>query len=277
MNAEQKIKPYGHFHDDGMVQVSFTLPLALSQKAQQAALGHAQKMGLNEARVTWMEAVGDGFTYFVIYGKSKHALSLHELEGSIDNLPRLPQKPTDVDKEFRARLGRRAVIFACTGNGMEASQADFEALLSLKGISGEIGLEGYTTFSLRRIRHPKHVDEIVDMLVQQKADALLVCEPSSGWGKGEKALKELAKKISKINDLPDSFTMICWRQKSSDVAQELSGYQFSIGRGMTPSVLADRLVSAMTNKGFSSERGSRPHPKEAPRKRRGLLGWLKKD
>ena len=76
---------------------------------------------------------------------------------------------------------------ACA-DGVKEGEIDFEALISLKGVSGEMGLEGYSTFILRRARGFENVDSILDEAINTKADACIVCEPLSGWGKGEKAL-----------------------------------------------------------------------------------------
>jgi beta-lysine 5,6-aminomutase beta subunit len=42
------IRPYGDRRDDGAVQLSFTLPVALSEKAKEAALTLVKKMGFTE-------------------------------------------------------------------------------------------------------------------------------------------------------------------------------------------------------------------------------------
>ena len=45
------IRPYGDRRDDGVIQLSFTLPVAESERSKQAALELAQKMGLQRAHV----------------------------------------------------------------------------------------------------------------------------------------------------------------------------------------------------------------------------------
>ena len=174
MMESKDLRPYGHHAGDGVVQLCFTLPVPCNEEAQGAALAYAQKMGIPNGRLTWMEAMGPEFTYFILYGRSEHSLSRAELKAHRDDLPRMAQKPSEVDKEFRQRLGRRIVILACT-DGMGSHEIDFEALISLKGICGEIGLEGYSTFSIKRLRGPDRVDAIVNAAIKSKADAILVC------------------------------------------------------------------------------------------------------
>ncbi len=271
---ERELRPYGHHLADGLVQLCFTLPVKCNAEAQQAAVAYAQKLGIVDSRVTWMEAMGEDFTYFILYGKAQPVLNRAELKGLVGDLPRVAEKPCDVDKEFRQRLGRRAVILTCT-DGMGSGEIDFEAMTSLKGISGEIGLEGYSTFSVKRFRGPDSVDAIVDAAQKSKADALLVCEPTRGWGKGEKALKDLAKKISKNKDLPAWFVLACWRRDPAHAGEGVAGYQLSFGRGIQPSRVADQLVSALDKGGLGTGGGSsRNEPQESSGKKRRLWGIL---
>ena len=67
-----EIRPYGDASDDGQVQVSFTLPMAESERARQAALKLAQKMGLQRPQVVHMAAMGPDFTFFIVYGRTIH-------------------------------------------------------------------------------------------------------------------------------------------------------------------------------------------------------------
>ena len=58
-DAEKKskhlIRPYGDRKDDGVVQVSFVLPVPVSEKAKEAAAQVARKMGLGSVLVSAME------------------------------------------------------------------------------------------------------------------------------------------------------------------------------------------------------------------------------
>ena len=62
------IRPYADHHDDGIVQVSFTLPVRYSRSARLAALEIARRMGLSRTEVVHYQQVTDGYTYLVLYG-----------------------------------------------------------------------------------------------------------------------------------------------------------------------------------------------------------------
>lgn len=264
-----QLKPYGHHLGDGLVQVCFTLPISCDEKAQAVALAYAEQMGLEKCCVTWMEAIGEQYTYFIIYGAAQHSIELAQIAPPEGTLPPLARKIAELDQQFRKKLGRRVVMVACTDSGTEAA-IDFEALLSLEGISGEAGLEGFTTFNLRRERQVTSVDAIVECVVQAKADVLLVCEPSQGWGRGEGGLRDLARKLRKCKDLPEWFVCACWRQDPAKADQPLADYDLSFGRGILPSRLADRLVECLSQAGLSA--GATRHASGERRKKRRFLG-----
>ncbi len=65
------VRPYGDTTGDGMVQVSFTLPVPHDKRAEGAALQLAAKMGLEPAMLVHAKAMGPDFTFFVVYGSVK--------------------------------------------------------------------------------------------------------------------------------------------------------------------------------------------------------------
>ena len=54
------MRPYGDTTGDGMVQVSFTLPVPHDKRAEGAALQLAAKMGMDPAMLVHAKPMGDG-------------------------------------------------------------------------------------------------------------------------------------------------------------------------------------------------------------------------
>lgn len=275
-SQSKEIKPYGHHAGDGIVQICFTLPVECTETAQAVALAYAGKMGLKQGRVTWMEAIGPQYTYFIIYGESEHSVTLSEVRGGKDSLPRMAQKPTEVDQEFRQRLGRRIVILVCTDRASE-QEIEFEAMVSLEGISGEVGLEGYPTFNVRRERNVESIEQIIELAEKHKADALLVCEPTGGWGQGEGALKDLARKVKKAKDLPPWLLLSCWRLDGVKPEESVSGYDLCLSTGVSPGRVADQIVAELIRRGIGKTEGDGSVEEGRSRKKRGLLGIFSRD
>jgi beta-lysine 5,6-aminomutase beta subunit len=70
------VRPYGDTTGDGMVQVSFTLPLPHDKRAEGAALQLANKMGIDPALLVHAKAIGEDFTFFVVYGPVNHLVDI---------------------------------------------------------------------------------------------------------------------------------------------------------------------------------------------------------
>ena len=55
-----KIKPYGDTMNDGMMQLSFTLPVPYGEESSEAAKILAKKMGLDEPAVVFSKTLESG-------------------------------------------------------------------------------------------------------------------------------------------------------------------------------------------------------------------------
>src|SRR6266496_1312915 len=62
------VRPYGDRRDDGVVQLSFVLPVPPSERAREAAAELARRLGMDQVHVAHMEAAAERYTFFVVYG-----------------------------------------------------------------------------------------------------------------------------------------------------------------------------------------------------------------
>src|SRR5512139_3050838 len=110
----QVIRPYGDTTGDGMVQVSFTLPIPHDKRAEGAALQLAAKMGLDPALLVHAKAMGPEFTFFVVYGSVNHLVDLREVTVVERDYPLLT--PKEVNAAIKSRMRRKLVVVgACIG------------------------------------------------------------------------------------------------------------------------------------------------------------------
>jgi beta-lysine 5,6-aminomutase beta subunit len=167
------IRPYGDTTGDGMVQVSFTLPVAHDKRAEGAALQLAAKMGLEPAMLVHSKQMGDGFTFFVVYGRVQHLVDTEQVQVVERDFPLLSAK--EVNAAIKRRLRRRlSVVGACIGT--DAHTVGIDAILNLKGIAGEKGLESYREMAVLNMGSQVSVPELVETARAAKADAVLVSQ-----------------------------------------------------------------------------------------------------
>jgi beta-lysine 5,6-aminomutase beta subunit len=167
------VRPYGDTTGDGMVQVSFTLPVPLDKRAEGAALQLAAKMGLDPAMLVHSRQLGTGYTFFVVYGRVGHLVDLAAVSVVERDYPVLSAK--EVNAAIRARLRRKLVVVgACIGT--DAHTVGIDAILNIKGIAGDKGLEYYRELRVVNLGAQVTVPELVAAARAEKADAVLVSQ-----------------------------------------------------------------------------------------------------
>ncbi|MBV9097989.1 MAG: cobalamin-dependent protein [Frankiaceae bacterium] len=167
------VRAYGDTTGDGMVQLSFTLPVPAGPRAEAAAAVFAAKMGLDPAMVVHAKAVGPDFTFFVVYGRSGVVVDLDEVEVHEREFPLLTAK--EINLEVRSMLGRRLVVVGATV-GTDAHTVGLDAILNVKGFAGEKGLEYYRELRVVNLGAQVDPEHLVERAAAEGADALLVSQ-----------------------------------------------------------------------------------------------------
>ena len=169
----QIIRPYGDTTGDGMVQVSFTLPVPHDKVAEGAALQLAAKMGLEPALLVHAKPMGPDFTFFVVYGRVNHLVDTDAVEIVERDYPLLT--PKEVNVAVKRTLRRRLVVVgACIGT--DAHTVGIDAILNIKGFAGEKGLEYYRELKVVNLGAQVSVPQLVERAREEKADAVLVSQ-----------------------------------------------------------------------------------------------------
>ena len=167
------IRPYGDTTGDGMVQMSFTLPIPHDKRAEGAALQLAAKMGLDPAMLVHAKQMGTGHTFFVVYGSVRHLVELDKVQVVERDYPLRGAK--EINTLVRQRLRRKlAVVGACIGT--DAHTVGIDAILNVKGVAGEKGLEYYREFRVANLGAQVSVPDLVARARSEKADAVLVSQ-----------------------------------------------------------------------------------------------------
>jgi beta-lysine 5,6-aminomutase beta subunit len=167
------VRPYGDTTGDGMVQLSFTLPIPHDGRAEGAALQLATKMGMDPAMVVHAKGMGPAFTFFVVYGRINHLVDLSTVEVIEREFPLLPAK--EVNLTIRQTLRRKLVVLgACIGT--DAHTVGIDAILNVKGFAGEKGLEYYREIKVVNLGAQVEVGELVARAKAERADAVLVSQ-----------------------------------------------------------------------------------------------------
>ena len=167
------VRAYGDTTGDGMVQLSFTLPVPHGPRAEAAAAAFAAKMGLDPAMVVHAKAMGPDYTFFIVYGRSSVVVDLDTVQVVEREFPLLGTK--DINLVLRSRLGRKLVLVGATV-GTDAHTVGLDAILNVKGFAGEKGLEHYREMRVVNLGAQVDADHLVDRALAESADAILVSQ-----------------------------------------------------------------------------------------------------
>ena len=142
------VKPYGDHLGDGLVQMSFTLPVPHSLAARKAALELAGKMGFEEPEVVHYEQLTEGYTYFVMFGRCTQSVDFESLQGEGFDIEYMSED--EIERFAAERLGRKVVVVGAS-TGSDTHSVGIDAMLNLKGYHGHHGLEGYHSFETHNL------------------------------------------------------------------------------------------------------------------------------
>ena len=235
------LRAYGDREGDGMVQLSFVLQVPPSARAREAAKQFAEHHGIREPIVATMEECAHGYSYFVVYGHSSHAVDVSQIEVPEVRTEALSRE--EIEHRIKLRLGRKIVVVgACTGS--DAHTVGIDAILNYKGFAGDKGLESYKWFEAYNLGAQVENDQLAARAKALHADAILVSQVITQRNchkENALALIELAKKQG-------------WRSKmvmllggpriDHKLALEL-GYDAGFGPGTKPGDVASFLVEKL--------------------------------
>ena len=238
------IRPYGDTTGDGMVQLSFTLPIPHDRVAEGAAAQLANKMGIDPAMVVHAKAMGPDFTFFVVYGKVNHLVDVDAVEVVERDFPLLT--PQEVNHAIREGLRRRlTIVGGCIGT--DAHTVGIDAILNIKGFAGEKGLEYYREIRVVNLGAQISVPDLVASTQKYKADAVLVSQVVTQRDAHLLNTKEMSAAFREAYSDADRPLLIVGGPRFDEKMAGELGVDRVFSRGTTPGEVASYLVDALVN------------------------------
>ncbi|MBA2427207.1 MAG: cobalamin B12-binding domain-containing protein [Actinobacteria bacterium] len=232
------LRPYGDATGDGRVQLSFTLPIASSERARQAALELARKMGFAEPQVVHMKEMGPDFSFFIVYGATAHSVDPAGLTVAEPDFPLLPSP--EINRIIRDSLKRQLVVVgACTGT--DAHTLGLDAILSMKGFAGDKGLEYWQEMRIVNMGAQVSPGEIVAAVDEHAADAVLVSQVVTQRDAHIFHLQEVHAALTEAG-LRDRLILVGGGPRFSPDQAPALGFDRIFGRGTKPSEVASYLA-----------------------------------
>jgi len=236
-----QVKPYGDTLGDGYVQISFTLPVPYGEEAKEAAKIIARKMGLEDVQVYHMNDLGEGYTFFIVYGKTIHSVDYTSII-----VPKITTKALgfyEINDKIKNEIGRKLVVVgACTGT--DAHTVGIDAIMNMKGYNGEYGLERYPMIDAYNLGAQVSNEDLLTKAMEVNADAILVSQVVTQKGVHLTNLTELVNLVEEAG-FRNKLLLICGGPRIGyEMAIEL-GYDAGFGSGAVASDVATYIVDEL--------------------------------
>ena len=239
-----KIKPYGDSLNDGMVQISFTLPIKNNDIATAVATQYCEKMGIIKPKIVKQESLDPNFTFFVIYGSCKHKVKIDEIETKTKEYEILSHE--EIEKMVKNKVGRKITILGAAIES-DAHTVGLDAILSPKGFAGDYGLESYSIFDVVNIGSQVPSEELLKKTLDIKADIVGISQIVTQKNVHIYNLMKFLE-LAEEKKIRDKIILICGGPRISNAFAKDLGYDAGFGPGTTPAMVASYIVNEFLNR-----------------------------
>ena len=239
VNKENLIKPYGDTLGDGLIQLSFTLPISYSAKAKKAAEIYLEKLNLSDIQISFSEEIANGFTYFVAYAKANPLIDISKIEATEVESPNMDFY--EINKIIKEKLKRKLVIIGAT-IGTDAHTVGIDAIMNMKGFDGNYGLERYPEIEAYNMGAQVTSTDLLKKAIDVKADAILVSQTVTQKDSHIKNFTAFVELLEAENLRSDFLILAGGPRITNDLSIEL-GYNAGFGAGTLPTHVASFTIS----------------------------------
>ena len=237
---KQPIRAYGDRKDDGRIQLSFTLPVPAGARAKEAGKRFCEALGLRNVFVATCESAGTNFSFYVAYANADVTLDFAEIQVPEVTVPSWGFK--EINHLIHDKLGRKLVVVgACTGS--DAHTVGIDAILNMKGYTGDKGLEAYPWIDAYNLGAQVDNAALLTRARELNADAVLVSQIMTQRDlhiDNSQQLIDLAKKQNQRGML----FLLGGPRIDHKMAGEL-GFDAGFGPGTKPSQVASYIVDTL--------------------------------
>jgi len=238
------IRPYGDRLNDGAVQLSFSLPMSLSARSREAARSIAGHLGLERIRLISALDLGNGFSYYILYGSTTV-----EIDGQAIHLTDVERPLLDfwrINHLLEFELKKRVTVVGAT-IGTDAHTVGLDAILNAKGFGGESGLERYPQFRVLNLGAQVPPEDVLEVTREEPVDVLLISQVVTQRNAHLENLTFLAEMLEAEGTRQDLLLICGGPFIDSQVALEV-GFDAAFGSGTTPLAVASLIVEELLRK-----------------------------
>lgn len=238
------IKPYGDTLNDGIVQLSFTLPIENGARAKKAAQKYVESLNFTDVSVANSTKIAENFTFFVVYAKAIPELDYSAITAT--EVETVQMNFYEINDMIKNRLNRPLVVVGAT-IGTDAHTVGIDAIMNMKGYNQDYGLERYPEMVACNMGAQIPCEKLIEKALELEADAILVSQTVTQKDAHIRNFTEFVELLEAEN-LRSRFIIIAGGPRvNNDLAIEL-GYDAGFGPGTLPSHVAAYLITKMVER-----------------------------
>ena len=239
-----KVKPYGDTMNDGMMELTFTLPVPYGLEADEAAKILVRKMGLDEPSVTFSKDLGNNFTFFVAYGKCTHCVDYTTVKVAKADVEIMSREAC---QDYIAENIRREVVIVGATTGTDAHTVGIDAIMNMKGFHGHYGLERYKGIEAVNLGSQVPNEVLIARAIELNADAVIVSQIVTQKDVHVANLTNLVELVE-AEGIRDKIVLCCGGPRISfELAQEL-GFDAGFGAHTYAEDVASFILTEMVRR-----------------------------
>lgn len=224
------VAAYGDHYFDGVIQLSFVLPVPCDELAQPIATEYCKKLGFTEVKVVDARSYGE-FTGFIVYVKSEVVLDTSTVKPVVRT--RYKSQSIQNTRDYLLTLiGRPLVVVGATIN-TDAHTVGLDSILNAKGYNGHYGLEKYG-ITVHNLGSQVLTGDLVEYADRVNADFILVSQVVTQRDIHLKSLRSLA--------VATNTPVIIGGPEINDELAHSLGFVRGFGRNTVPSQVVEAIV-----------------------------------
>jgi beta-lysine 5,6-aminomutase beta subunit len=232
------VRPYGDTRDDGMMQFSFTLPIAYSVKASDVGKQFLERLGHRDVAIAECKAIDPEFTFYVAYGRTETGIDPDEVTG--DYLEVEEMDFYAVNAFIKENLGRKLSVVGAAIES-DAHTVGIDAIMNMKGFAGDYGLERYPEMEVLNMGSQVPCEQLLKMAIERNADAILVSQIVTQNNIHVQNLTKLVE-LAEAEGVRERFVIVVGGPRISNAFAKELGYDAGFGARTTPLQVASFLA-----------------------------------
>jgi beta-lysine 5,6-aminomutase beta subunit len=238
------VRPYGDTRDDGVMQFSFTLPIAYSVKAADVGKQFVERLGFRDVGVAECKAIDPAFTFYVAYGRTEAGIDPDEVKG--DYLEVEAMDYYAINAFIKEHLGRRLSVVGAAIES-DAHTVGIDAILNMKGFAGNYGFERYPEMDVVNMGSQIPCEQLLRAALAREADAILVSQIVTQKNIHVQNLTKMIE-LLEAEGVRERFVLVVGGPRINNAFAKELGYDAGFGLRTTPVEVASFLAQEVARR-----------------------------